>query len=143
MSGREEEPAAAKNETNSIGMKFVRVPRGTFYKGGGGGTPGTAQAKPVEEFYLAIHEVTQGQWKAVMGKDNNPSYFSRTGGGKAKVEEIKDAKELDQFPVESVRWTEAKEFIEKLNVLEKGQWLVVPLADGGGMGIRLSRRAHF
>jgi len=113
-----------KNDTNSIGMKFVRVPGGTFWQGGGGGTEGTAQAKPMEEFYLAIHEVTQGQWKAVMGKDNNPSYFSRTGDGKAKVEEIKDDKELDQFPVENVRWTEAKEFIEKLNAMEKGSgWL--------------------
>src|SRR5205823_1838459 len=31
-----------KNDTNSIGMKFVRVPGGTFWQGGGGGTEGTA-----------------------------------------------------------------------------------------------------
>src|SRR5262249_38680570 len=31
-----------------------------------------------EDFEIAMHDVTQGQWQAVMG--NNPSYFSRFGG---------------------------------------------------------------
>ena len=31
-----------------------------------------------EDFEIAVHDVTQGQWQAVMG--NNPSYFSRFGG---------------------------------------------------------------
>jgi hypothetical protein len=28
-----------------------------------------------EDFEIAVHDVTQGQWEAVMG--NNPSFFSR------------------------------------------------------------------
>ena len=117
------------------------MPAGTFYKGGSGGIEGTAKAEPMKDFYLAIHEVTQGQWKAVMGKDNNPSFFSRTGRGKAKVEQIKEA-ESDRFPVENVSWRGEGVHGEAEREGER-QWLVVPLADGGGMGVRLSRRAYF
>jgi formylglycine-generating enzyme required for sulfatase activity len=51
------------------------------------------------EFYLGVYPVTQGQWQAVMG--SNPSWFSRTGGGKGKVKKIAAA-DLKQFPVESI-----------------------------------------
>ena len=84
--------------------------------------------------------MTQGQWQAVMG--NNPSWFSRDGGGAATVKDISD-EELKLFPVEKVSWDDAQEFIKKLNEKERGQWLCVPLADGGGMGICLSGRGHF
>ena len=30
-------------------------------------------------FYMQTHEVTQGDWEALMG--NNPSYFSSSGDG--------------------------------------------------------------
>ena len=46
-------------------------------------------------------EVTQGQWKAVMGE--NPSYFKNCG---------------DDCPVESVSWEDARAFIQKLNEIE-------------------------
>ncbi len=49
-------------------------------------------------FHMQTTEVTQGQWKAVMGK--NPSYFENCG---------------DNLPVEKVSWNDAKEFIRKLN----------------------------
>ena len=59
--------------------------------------------KPVHEvclndFYLGKYEVTQGQWKVVMG--NNPSKFQDCG---------------DACPVEQVSWNDAQEFIRKLN----------------------------
>jgi formylglycine-generating enzyme required for sulfatase activity len=47
-------------------------------------------------------EVTQGQWKAVMG--NNPSYFKDCGY---------------DCPVENVSWDDVQEFINKLNELDK------------------------
>ena len=53
-----------------------------------------------------------------MGK--NPSYFSRDGEGKDKVKDIKD-EDLKHFPVETVSWDDAQEFIKKLNEKEKGQ----------------------
>ena len=43
-------------------------------------------------------EVTQGQWRVVMG--SNPSKFSNCG---------------DTCPVEQVSWEDAKEFVSRLN----------------------------
>src|SRR5205823_2847749 len=45
---------------NSIGMKFVLVPRGTFWMGGEGGQPGTRQETVTHDFYLGAYQVTQG-----------------------------------------------------------------------------------
>jgi len=50
----------------------------------------------VDGFYIGKYEVTQAQWKAVMG--SNPSNFKG-----------------DNLPVESVSWDEVQEFIGKLN----------------------------
>jgi formylglycine-generating enzyme required for sulfatase activity len=51
----------------------------------------------VGDFYLGKYEVTQGQWKAIMG--NSPASF-RNG---------------DNYPVDNVSWNDAQEFIRKLN----------------------------
>ena len=53
-----------------------------------------------KDFYLGKTEVTQAQWKAVMG--NDPSYFKG-----------------DALPVESVSWYDAMAFCEKLNEMGK------------------------
>jgi len=71
-----------------------------------------------EDFEIAVYTVTQGQWQEIMG--NNPSWFSRDGGGKDKVKDVKD-EDLKQFPVEMVLWNDAQEFIKKLNEKEKGK----------------------
>jgi formylglycine-generating enzyme len=55
-------------------------------------------------YYIATTEVTQGQWKRVMG--NNPSQFKQLANA-------------DSLPVENVSWKDAKRFIKKLNRLEK------------------------
>ena len=107
----------AKPKDGPLGMKFVPLPKATFYMGGGGGKAGK-KTEIKEDFEIAIHTVTQGQWQEVMGK--NPSYFSRDGEGKDKVKDIKD-EELKQFPVEQVSWDDAQEFIKKLNEKEKGK----------------------
>src|SRR5205085_2732434 len=67
-------------------------------------------------FYLGVHQVTQGQWKAVMG--SNPSHFGRDGEGKDEVEGVSDA-DLDLFPVESVSWPDAQDFLKKLAALNE------------------------
>ena len=51
----------------------------------------------VSGFWIGKYTVTQGQWQKVMG--NNPSGF----------------KKGDNYPVETVSWDDAKEFIRKLN----------------------------
>ena len=52
----------------------------------------------VRSFLMGKTEVTQGQWKAVMG--SNPSRFSQCG---------------EDCPVEQVSWNDAQAFIGKLN----------------------------
>jgi len=52
-------------------------------------------------FYMQTTEVTQGQWKRVMG--TNPSGFQNCG---------------DDCPVENVSWDDAQAFIRKLNQME-------------------------
>jgi formylglycine-generating enzyme required for sulfatase activity len=106
----------AKPKEGPLGMKFVPLPKATFYMGWDG-TKGSAKKTEIkEDFEIAIHTVTQGQWQEVMGK--NPSYFSRDGRGKDQVKDIKD-EDLKHFPVETVSWTDAQEFIKKLNEKEK------------------------
>lgn len=55
-------------------------------------------------YFLGKFEVTQGQWKRIMGK--NPATF--TSGPDA-----------DTQPVENITWRDAKKFIKRLNKLEK------------------------
>ena len=58
-------------------------------------------------FYIGKYEITQGQWKDVMG--SNPSYF--------QGEVVED--NADLHPVECVSWQDAQDFIEKLNALDQ------------------------
>ena len=58
-------------------------------------------------FYIAKYEVTQAQYRRVMGA--NPSMFQ---GGKV-------ADSADLHPVDSVTWSGAQGFVPKLNELEK------------------------
>ena len=87
---------------NGVKLKMAQVPKGKAYLGGWDGKAGTKQTD-VAEFYLGVYEVTQAQWQAVMGADNNPSQF-----------------QSDDLPVEKVSYNDAKKFIEKLNEKSKG-----------------------
>ena len=101
--------------TNSLGMNFVHVPFGNFMMG----SPAYEFDRDSDEnqhrvtltkgFYMQTTEVTQGQWKAVMG--NNPSDFSNCG---------------DDCPVENVSWNDVQEFIVKLNRKEGGSRYRLP-----------------
>jgi formylglycine-generating enzyme required for sulfatase activity len=64
----------------------------------------TAQIK--QSFYIGKFEVTQGEWKKIMG--TNPSTFNEQLIGFA----------TDQFPVESITWKEVQVFIKKLNQID-------------------------
>ncbi|HVX49242.1 MAG TPA: formylglycine-generating enzyme family protein [Chitinophagaceae bacterium] len=132
-------PAQDTTYTNSIGMKFVLIRPGSMIvgrfqptvppPGGGlGGGPGLADSvyKKAQQmakeafmpgfyvairqpFYLGQFEVTQAQWKKVMG--NNPSYFQ---GNKV-------TDDAGNHPAENITWEDAQAFIKKLNALEKGK----------------------
>ena len=84
-------------EDKSTAIGFVRVPAGCF-KMGKEGVATPVHEVCVDAFDIGKYEVTQGQWKAVMG--NNPSSYSSCG---------------DSCPVEKVSWTDVQEFIGKLN----------------------------
>jgi formylglycine-generating enzyme required for sulfatase activity len=108
----------AKPKDGPLGMRFVPLPKASFYMGWDGTKDSAKKTEIKEEFEIAIHTVTQGQWQEVMG--NNPSCFSRYGQGNDDVKDIKD-KDLKHFPVEAVSWNDAQEFIKKLNRKENGK----------------------
>ena len=91
---------------NTIGMAFVLVPPGRFEMGC---SEGDSHCLPDERprhtvdisrpFYLGRHEVTQAQWRTLIG--NNPAAFAG-----------------DRRPIENVSWREAQEFVRRLNLKE-------------------------
>jgi formylglycine-generating enzyme required for sulfatase activity len=92
---------------NSIDMEFVYVAPGEFQMGcGEGDSECMADEKPQHRveiergFYLGRFEVTQAQWRRLIG--NDPGRFKG-----------------EQYPVENVSWDEAQEFIRRLNSLEE------------------------
>ena len=103
--------AAPGRATNNLGMAFVWIEPGEYLQGSPASEPGRSDDERqhrvilTEGFYMQATEVTQGQWKAVMG--SNPSYFSSCG---------------DSCPVESVSWHDVQEFIIKLNKLDQGTY---------------------
>ncbi len=84
--------------------EMVVIPGGSFVMGSPDGeskrasNEGPQHRVNVKRFALGRYEVTQGQWRAVMG--NNPSYFKDCG---------------DYCPVERVSWDDAQQFIKKLS----------------------------
>jgi formylglycine-generating enzyme required for sulfatase activity len=95
--------------TNSLGIEFALIPKGKSWLGGGGSKPGNLEVEIVNDFYLGVYEVTQKEWKLIMG--NNPSAFSKV----ARVSQ----KNQERFPVEQVSWDDAQIFLSKLNQREK------------------------
>jgi formylglycine-generating enzyme required for sulfatase activity len=122
---------------NSIGMKLKLIPAGSFLMGA---TPGDAEAKDQQNpqhkvtitgpFYLGVYEVTQHEYKQVMGV--NPSGFLR---------------DSELLPVEKVSWLDAVTFCNKLS--EREGRLPYYEIDGrtvtilGGNGYRLPTEAEW
>jgi formylglycine-generating enzyme required for sulfatase activity len=101
-----------KTITNSIGMKLVLIPKGTFMMGspieeeGAENDEEQHQVTIGKDYYLGVTEVTQGQYEKVMG--TNPSYFQK------RVIRKSDS---SMYPVEQVSWEDAVEFCKKLSDL--------------------------
>ncbi len=90
-----------------LNLEMMHIPAGTFVMGrandeeGRGDVEGPQTTVTITKpFWLGKTEVTQSQWKAVMG--NNPSSFKG-----------------DDLPVEQVSWNDAVAFCEKLNELKR------------------------
>ena len=88
----------------NVKLELVRVEAGTFEMsaedGENWGNEVPHRVTLTRDFYIGKTEVTQAQWKAVMG--TNPSEFKG-----------------DDLPVENVSWNDAMEFCGKLNDMEK------------------------
>jgi formylglycine-generating enzyme required for sulfatase activity len=95
---------AAETVINSLGMTFVYIQPGAFLMG----SPESEAGREEDEtchwvhisrgFYISTTEVTQGQWRRLMG--DNPSQYQELG---------------DNGPVDQVSWYDCKEFIDALN----------------------------
>ena len=98
---------------NILGMEFSYIKPGNFMMGTPSGEHGRQEYETrhrvtlTQGYYLQTTEVTQGQWKAVMG--SNPSKFFG-----------------DNCPVEQVSWDDAQSFIQKLNAREGGTHYRLP-----------------
>jgi len=92
------------------GFEMVSVKGGTFLMGGLDHANDSGPIEPdpehgdecphpvtVKDFYIGTYEVTQAEWKEVMG--DNPAYF----------------KGNDKNPVEQVSWDDIQVFISRLN----------------------------
>ncbi len=149
--------------TNSIGMKFRLIPPGEF-------TMGSPQAEidaalrdvaagdknwqesilseaPQHQvilnqpIYVGMHEVTQSEYQAVMGKHD--SYFAPLGLGQAMVAGL----ETTLHPVDRVSWNDAAEFCAKLSLTEQLQPLYARAGETvtqlDGNGYRLPSEAQW
>jgi formylglycine-generating enzyme required for sulfatase activity len=122
-----------KTWTNTVGMEFAEVPAGSFVMGrfqavcaaaGAQGNVTEAQhaecvkmaresalpgfrAEIAKPFLIGRYEVTQEQYRRVMGR--NPSHYDSARLGESS----------DKYPVDSVAWKDAQAFVKKLNALER------------------------
>lgn len=109
--------------SNSVGMKFVRVPAGSLAMGRlchqfagqeafnlclqeGRNDETPPHRVEIGAFWIGQYEVTQAQWSSLM--ENNPSGFDSGKVGENTL----------GYPVENVSWEEVQEFISRLNARE-------------------------
>ena len=87
-------------------LELLSIPKGSFEMGSPEEEPGHWPDERLhsitfkEEFWMGKHEITQAQWKAVMG--SNPSGFKG-----------------NDHPVENISWSDAREFCKKLTEMER------------------------
>ena len=115
--------AASETWQNSLDMRFVRIPAGSFVMGNSQ-TDATAFELPdgdvqaiqdetpahavriSRDFWLGATEVTQAQWLHLMGTRPGPEAHWRRA-------------DWQRLPVVSVTWHDAKRYLQKLNAKEK------------------------
>ncbi|MBY0230678.1 MAG: formylglycine-generating enzyme family protein [Gemmataceae bacterium] len=142
---------------SKVGLELARIEPGLFRMG----SPPEETNRRDDElrhrvritrpFYLGTHEVTQEDYKTVMGKE--PSWWSSTGRGKDKI----GGTDTKRFPVENVTWFDAVEFCNRLSkrdglpayyVLadkkeEGGAIVSATVKVAGGRGYRLPTEAEW
>ena len=112
-----------------VKLKVARIEPGKFQMGsppnevGRGDDEAQHEVNITKPYAIGVYEVTQAQYRQVLG--TSPSVFSprRGGPGTARVAGLN----TDNFPVEFVRWEEAMDFCRAVSlmpgVVDKG-WVV-------------------
>lgn len=150
--------------TNPSGMKFRLIPPGEFVRGSTDDQIQAAlkdtqvdwfqdhirseapQHKVIltQPFYLGIHEVTQGHYEKLMGK--NPAYFSKTGTMQDLVQRV-EGMDTSTHAAEGVGWVDAAEFCAKLSEQDKLKPFYSRVGDNvtdlKGTGYRLPTEAEW
>jgi len=118
----------ASRFTNSIGMEFVKIPsgKGRLSKDKWDVNDSYREVEFLDGFYMQATEVTQRQYKKVMGKD--PSRFKHR---------------RDDYPVENVSMKDTEEFIRRLNELEGTTEYRLPTADEWEYACRAGTKTRF
>jgi formylglycine-generating enzyme required for sulfatase activity len=99
---------------DGLGLSLVLVPAGSFDMGSAR-RPAASPMHTVDvsAFYIGKYELTQAQWKALMGK--NPSYYQ---GGKFAGE--------DRMPAEQVSWEDCQALLRTINARSPGGGFRLP-----------------
>jgi formylglycine-generating enzyme required for sulfatase activity len=98
---------AATSHSIPVEIKLVQIPEGCFKMGSPANEQGRSEDEGpvrricVNAFQMGKYEITQEQWREVMG--TTPAYF----------------KNRASYPVEQVSWNEVQEFISRLNKISK------------------------
>jgi formylglycine-generating enzyme required for sulfatase activity len=102
----------AKLDTG-IGLTMVRIEPNPFLMGTPGNTGDESPhlVKISQPYWIGETEVTQGQWKAVMGAKNWSSDYEKVG---------------DRYPATSVSWTDAVAFCAELTKRERAAGRLPP-----------------
>jgi formylglycine-generating enzyme required for sulfatase activity len=99
--------ALAKARQTVAQIEVVLIPAGTFMMGSPDGIGGDDEHPQhqvsVKSFYMGKYEVTQAQWRAVMG--TNPSHFKG-----------------ENLPVENISWDDAVSFCRRLSQMTGRQY---------------------
>jgi formylglycine-generating enzyme required for sulfatase activity len=110
--------------STSVGMKFVKVPKGTFLMG----SPSSESGRNSDEvqhrvtitydFFVQTTEVTQEQWFNVMGY--NPSTWSAERHCPGEYKKVRGVSLCPNNPVEKISWHDVGLFLAKMNEKRDG-----------------------
>jgi formylglycine-generating enzyme required for sulfatase activity len=112
--------SSGKEEVTDLGkdvkLEMILIPAGKFVMGSPESEKGRSKGETQHEvtltkpFYMGKYEVTQEQWKAVMG-----TVFLWFGGNPSSNKGAK-------YPVTNVSWNDCQDFIKKLNTKMNGSY---------------------
>jgi sulfatase modifying factor 1 len=128
----------AQEITNSLGMKLLLIPHGTFQMGSPAGEKGRYddedprhEVQITKDFYLGRYAVTRGQFRRFVEATGYQTEAEKDGKGGWGYDETKDGKggfpqkdtfnwrrtgfeQTDEHPVVNVSWNDARAFCEWL-----------------------------